>query len=132
MRAKWLKKDTNHHKYNHSYEFYVKAPSGVRGDYCYLVHTTYDYTSEEEVDFNDHFSSEISLKQSFKIDKLELDNDQIMQYNAYIIKCELSSWCSTKAAAEVEIVVRVHLRKQGAETVRFRSSHFIKKTLDND
>ena len=69
MRAKWLKKDTNHHKHNHSYEFYVKAPSGVRGDYCYLVHTTYDYTLGEEVDFNDHFSSEISLKQSFKIDK---------------------------------------------------------------
>ena len=84
MRAKWLKKDTNHHKHNHSYEFYVKAPSGVRGDYCYLVHTTYDYTAEEEVDFNDHFSSEISLKQSFKIDKIELDNDQIMQYNVFI------------------------------------------------
>ena len=75
MRAKWIKKDTNHHKHNHEYEFYIKAPSGVRGDYCYLVHTTYDYTLGEEVDFNDHFSSEISLKQSFKIDKLELDND---------------------------------------------------------
>lgn len=75
MRAKWIKKDTNHHKHNHEYEFYIKAPSGVRGDYCYLVHTTYDYAAEEEVDFNDHFSSQISLKQSFKIDKLELDND---------------------------------------------------------
>ena len=45
----------------------------MRGDYCYLVHTTYDYTEEEEVDFYDHFSSQISLKQSFKTDNLVVD-----------------------------------------------------------
>ena len=75
LKAKYLKKDTNHHKRNHTYEFYIKAPSWTRGDYCYLVHTTYDFTAEEEVDYYDNYSSEISLKQSFKIDKLELDND---------------------------------------------------------
>ena len=48
MKCKWLKKSTNHHKAGHEYEIYVKAPSGMRGDYCYLVHTTYDFTAEEE------------------------------------------------------------------------------------
>ena len=75
LTATWIKKSTNHHKNRHKYEFDVKAPTWTRGDYCYLVHTTYDLTAEEEVDYYDHFSSEISLKQSFKIDKLELDND---------------------------------------------------------
>ena len=73
MKCKWLKKSTNHHKAGHEYEIYVKSPSGMRGDYCYLVHTTYDFTAEEEVDFNDHFSSQISLKQSFKIKDLVID-----------------------------------------------------------
>ena len=74
MKAKWIKKSNNHFRNNHEYEIYIKAPSGMRGDYCYLVHTTYDFTAEEEVDFNDHFSSVISLKQSFKIDNLCIDN----------------------------------------------------------
>ena len=73
MKCKWLKRSNNHFKAGHEYEIYVKAPRGIKGDYCYLVHTTYDFTAEEEVDFNDHFSSQISLKQSFKINNLVVD-----------------------------------------------------------
>lgn len=75
MKAKWIKKSLGHYKNRHEYEIYIKAPSGTRGSYAYLVHVTYDFTAEEEVDFYDYFSSIISLKQSFDIKNLVIDND---------------------------------------------------------
>lgn len=73
MQAKYKNKSRNGLKNNHEYIVNITKPSGHYYVYdCYVI---FDVTEQEEMDIVLNFASEISLRNNFEFEKLELDNE---------------------------------------------------------
>lgn len=73
MQVKYKNKSRNGLKNSHEYIINITKPSGHY--YVYDCHVIFDVTEQEEMDILLNFASEISLRNNFEFDKLELDNE---------------------------------------------------------
>lgn len=73
MQVKYKNKSRNGLKNSHEYIVNITKPSGHY--YVYDCHVIFDVTEQEEMDILLNFASEISLRNNFEFDKLELDNE---------------------------------------------------------
>lgn len=71
MEMTYKNKSRNRLKNNHKYLCDISPPS--HGDYTYLVHFYYDCTIEEDVNIWLPYASEISLRNNFEFDRLEIE-----------------------------------------------------------
>lgn len=72
MQAKYKNRSMCGLKNGH--EYIVKFSKSIR-EYVYNCHIVFDITEQEETDIIMKYASEISIKNNWDIDKLELDND---------------------------------------------------------
>lgn len=72
MQAKYKNKSRNGLKNKHEYIVEFTKPTG---SYVYNCHVIFDITKQEEMDILLNFASEISLRNNFEFEKLELDNE---------------------------------------------------------
>ena len=72
MQAKYKNRSRNGLKNGHEYIVKFSKPTG---QYVYDCHVIFDVTKQEEIDILLNFASEISLRNNFEFDKLELDNE---------------------------------------------------------
>lgn len=75
MQAKYKNKSRNGLRNGHEYIIKMSKPTGHGHYYVYDCHVIFDVTRQEEMDILLNFASEISLRNSFEFDKLELDNE---------------------------------------------------------
>lgn len=54
----------------HEYTINITKPKSV---YTYQIDILYDITLQQEVDYSINYSSELSIKQNWNIDKVEID-----------------------------------------------------------
>ena len=73
MQAKYKNKSRNGLRNGHEYIIKISQPTGHY--YVYDCHVIFDVTKQEELDILLNFASEISLRNNFEFDKLELDNE---------------------------------------------------------
>ena len=73
MQVKYKNKSRNGLKNGHEYIVNITKPNG--NYYVYDCHIIFDVTKQEELDILLNFASEISLRNNFEFDKLELDNE---------------------------------------------------------
>lgn len=73
MQVKYKNKSRNGLKNSHEYIVNITKPSSHY--YVYDCHVIFDVTGQEEMDILLNFASEISLRNNFEFDKLELDNE---------------------------------------------------------
>jgi hypothetical protein len=71
MELKYKNHSRNGLKNNHEYVVRIYPPRNKI--YCYTVHFVYDITEQEEMDMEMTFASQISLKNNFEFNKLELE-----------------------------------------------------------
>ena len=72
MQAKYKNKSRNGLKNGHEY---VIKFSKTSGQYVYDCNIIYDVTEKEKMDLLVNYGSEISIKNNWEFDKLELDNE---------------------------------------------------------
>lgn len=72
MQAKYKNKTRNRLKHGHEYVVMFTKP---KAQYVYDCHVIFDVTEQEEMDLVINYASELSVKNSWNIDNLELDND---------------------------------------------------------
>lgn len=70
MQVKYINKSMNGLKNSHEYVVKIFEPKGH--NYTYTVHFIFDITDNEEMDKVMNYASEISLRQNFKFNRLEL------------------------------------------------------------
>lgn len=73
MQAKYKNKSRNGLRNGHEYIIQTSKPTGHY--YVYDCHVIFDVTEQEEMDILLNFASEISLRNNFEFDKLELYNE---------------------------------------------------------
>ena len=73
MKVKYKNKSRNGLRNGHEYIIKISKPTGHY--YVYDCHVIFDATKQEEIDILLNFASEISLRNNFEFDKLELDNE---------------------------------------------------------
>lgn len=73
MQAKYKNKSRNGLRNGHKYIIKISKPTGHY--YVYDCHVIFDVARQEEMDILLNFASEISLRNNFEFDKLELDNE---------------------------------------------------------
>lgn len=72
MQAKYKNKSRNGLKNGHEYIVKFSKPTG---QYVYDCNVIFDITENEEMNVLLKFASQISIKNSFDISKIELDNE---------------------------------------------------------
>lgn len=72
MQAKYKNKSRNGLKNGHEYVVKFTKPTG---QYIYDCNVVFDITTQEEMDLVINYASEISIKNNWEFDKLELDNE---------------------------------------------------------
>ena len=73
MQAKYKNKSRNGLRNGHEYIIKISKPTGHY--YVYDCHIIFDVTKQEEMDLWINYASEISVKNNWEFDKLELDNE---------------------------------------------------------
>ena len=73
MQAKYKNKSRNGLKNGHEYIIQISKPTGHY--YVYDCHVIFDVTKQEEMNLWMNYASEISIKNNWEFDKLELDNE---------------------------------------------------------
>ena len=73
MQAKYKNKSRNGLKNGHEYIVNITKPTGHY--YVYDCHIIFDVTKHEEMNLWMNYASEISIKNNWEFDKLELDNE---------------------------------------------------------
>lgn len=73
MQAKYKNKSRNGLKNGHEYIIQISKPTGHY--YVYDCHVIFDVTKQEEMNLWINYASEISIKNNWEFDKLELDNE---------------------------------------------------------
>ena len=73
MQAKYKNKSRNGLRNRHEYIIQISKPTGHY--YVYDCHVIFDVTKQEEMNLWINYASEISIKNNWKFDKLELDNE---------------------------------------------------------
>ena len=73
MQAKYKNKSRNGLKNEHKYVITFAKPTGHY--YVYDCHVIFDITTNEEMDLCISYASEISIRNNWEFDKLELDNE---------------------------------------------------------
>ena len=73
MQAKYKNKSRNGLKNGHEYIIKIFKPTGHY--YVYDCHVIFDVTKQEEMNLWINYASEISIKNNWEFDKLELDNE---------------------------------------------------------
>lgn len=73
MQAKYKNKSRNGLKNGHEYIIKISKPTGHY--YVYDCHVIFDVTQQEEMNLWMNYASEISIKNNWEFDKLELDNE---------------------------------------------------------
>lgn len=73
MQAKYKNKSRNGLRNGHEYIIKISKPTGHY--YVYDCHVIFDVTRQEEMDLWTNYASEISIKNNWEFDKLELDNE---------------------------------------------------------
>ena len=73
MQAKYKNKSRNGLKNGHEYIIQISKPTGHY--YVYDCHIIFDVTKQEEMNLWMNYASEISIKNNWEFDKLELDNE---------------------------------------------------------
>ena len=73
MQAKYKNKSRNGLKNGHEYIIQISKPTGHY--YVYDCHVIFDVTKQEEMNLWINYASEISVKNNWEFDKLELDNE---------------------------------------------------------
>lgn len=72
MQAKYKNKSRNGLIHGHEYVVMFTKP---KGQYVYDCHVIFDVTKQEEMDLWINYGSEVSIKNNWEFDKLELDNE---------------------------------------------------------
>lgn len=72
MQVKYINKSMNGLINGHEYVVRVFEPKGH--NYTYEVNFIFDITTQEEMDKVMNYASEVSLRQNFKFDRLELED----------------------------------------------------------
>ena len=73
MQAKYKNKSRNGLRNGHEYIIQISKPTGHY--YVYDCHVIFDVTKQEEMNLWINYASEISIKNNWAFDKLELDNE---------------------------------------------------------
>ena len=73
MQAKYKNKSRNGLRNGHEYIIQISKPTGHY--YVYDCHVIFDVTRQEEMNLWMNYASEISIKNNWEFDKLELDNE---------------------------------------------------------
>ena len=73
MQAKYKNKSRNGLRNGHEYIIQRSKPTGHY--YVYDCHVIFDVTKQEEMNLWMNYASEISIKNNWEFDKLELDNE---------------------------------------------------------
>ena len=73
MQAKYKNKSRNGLRNGHEYIIQISKPTGHY--YVYDCHVIFDDTKQEEMNLWMNYASEISIKNNWEFDKLELDNE---------------------------------------------------------
>ena len=73
MQAKYKNKSRNGLRNGHEYIIQISKPT--RHYYVYDCHVIFDVTKQEEMNLWINYASEISIKNNWEFDKLELDNE---------------------------------------------------------
>ena len=73
MQAKYKNKSRNGLRNGHEYIIQISKPTGHY--YVYDCHVIFDTTKQEEMNLWINYASEISIKNNWEFDKLELDNE---------------------------------------------------------
>ena len=73
MQAKYKNKSRNGLRNGHEYIIQISKPTGHY--YVYDCHVIFDVTKQEEMNLWIYYVSEISIKNNWEFDKLELDNE---------------------------------------------------------
>ena len=68
-------KNTWRNRLRNGHEYIIKISKPTGHYYVYDCHVIFDVTEQEEIDILLNFASEISLRNNFEFDKLELDNE---------------------------------------------------------
>ena len=72
MQAKYKNKSRNGLKNGHKYVVTFAKPTG---QYVYDCHVIFDATKNEEMDLWINYASEVSIRNNWEFDKLEIDNE---------------------------------------------------------
>ena len=73
MQAKYKNKSRNGLRKGHEYIIKISKPTGHY--YVYDCHVIFDVTRQEEINLWINYASEISIKNNWEFEKLELDNE---------------------------------------------------------
>ena len=73
MQAKYKNKSRNGLRNGHEYIIKISKPTG--NYYVYDCHVIFDVTKKEEMNLWINYASEMSIKNNWEFDKLELDNE---------------------------------------------------------
>lgn len=73
MKAKYKNKSRNGLRNGHEYIIQISKPTGHY--YVYDCHVIFDVTKQEEMNLWMNYASEISIKNNWEFDKLEIDNE---------------------------------------------------------